>query len=54
MRRPCTPISKEAKEHLRGKLDRMKGIEKKKTIKRLEMWDRGYRKDRDNERVERE
>jgi len=44
MKRPRTPLSKEAREHLLSKLDRMKGIEKKKTIKRLEMYDRGFEK----------
>ena len=55
MRRPGKPISKEAKEHLKSKLDRMNGIEKKKTIKRLEMYDRGFRAKKDNSwRMERE
>jgi hypothetical protein len=51
--RPRKAISKEAREHLLSKLERMKGIERKKTIQRLEMYDRGYRKDRDEE-VEKE
>ena len=46
-KRPKDPISQEAHKHLRGKLDRMKGIEKEKTIKRLEMYDRGYKKNDD-------
>jgi len=53
MKIPKFPISKQAKEHLQNKLDKMKGIEKKKTIKRLEMYDRGFRKTKD-ERPERE
>jgi len=47
--KPRTPISKEAKEHLASKLSRMKGIEKKKTIKRLEMYDNGYRQKKEAE-----
>ena len=53
MRTPRNPISKDARDHLRSKLDRMKGIEKKKTIKRLEMYDRGYRQNK-SDRVEKE
>lgn len=53
MRTPRSPISKDARDHLRSKLDRMKGIEKKKTIKRLEMYDRGYKKTKDD-RVEKD
>lgn len=44
MKRPRTPLSKDARDHLLSKLDRMKGIEKKKTIKRLEMYDCGFKK----------
>ena len=51
MKRPRTPLSKEAREHLKGKLDRMKGLEKKKTVKRLEMDDRGFRYLKDGGRV---
>ncbi len=54
MRQPKTPrkpLSKEAKEHLKGKLDRMQGIERKKTIKRLEMDDRGFKYIKDGGRV---
>ena len=54
MKRPRNPISKEARDHLHGKLDRMKGMEKKKTIKRLEMYDRGFRQKRDDWKPERE
>jgi len=43
MGRRSEGISKDARDHLHGKLDRMKGIEKKKTIKRLEKYDRGQR-----------
>ena len=41
--RVSTPITKEAKEYLQRKLERMRGLEKKKAIKRCEMYDRGYR-----------
>lgn len=37
------PLTKEAKKHLEGKLDRMGKIEREKTKKRLEMYDRGYK-----------
>ena len=47
--KPRTPISKEAKEHLASKLDRMKVREKKKTIKRLEMYDNGYRQKKEDD-----
>lgn len=53
MRTPRKPITQEAREHLHGKLDRMKGIERKKTIKRLEMYDRGFRP-KDDWKVDRE
>ena len=43
MKTPKRPISKEARDHLHNKLERMNGIEKKKTIKRLEMYDNGFR-----------
>ena len=41
MAKPLRPISKEARDHLHSKLDRMKGLEREKTIKRLEQYDRG-------------
>lgn len=44
MHKPRRALSKEAREHLHNKLDRMKGLEKKKTVKRLEMYDRGQRR----------
>ena len=47
MKTPRSPLSKEAYEHLRSKYKRMKGIEKEKTVKRMEMFDRGYRQDKD-------
>ena len=37
------PISKEARAFLLSKKDRMGKIERDKTIKRLEMYDRGFR-----------
>ena len=37
------PISKEARAFLISKKDRMGKIERDKTIKRLEMYDRGFR-----------
>ena len=37
------PISKEAREFILSKKDRMGKIERDKTIKRLEMYDRGFR-----------
>ena len=49
MRTPRKPISKEARDHLHSKLDRMKGIERDKTIKRLRMYDRGFKKKDDND-----
>jgi len=49
MRTPRKPISREARDHLRSKLSRMKGIEKEKTVKRLQMYDRGFRKKREEE-----
>ena len=54
MKTPRKALSKEAREHLHGKLDRMKGIERKKTIKRLEMYDRGFRDKNNNKDFERE
>ena len=51
MREPRFPITREARDFLSKKLDRMKGIEKKKTIKRLEMHDRGYKYVKDGGRV---
>ena len=54
MKEPRFPISREARDMLAKKLDRMKGIEKKKTIKRLEMYDRGYKQEgKRNPEVER-
>ena len=53
MKIPRNPLSKDARDHVRSKLDRMKGIEKKKTIKRLEMYDRGFVK-KHEDRVEKE
>lgn len=49
MKIPKKPISKEAYEHLQIEVKRMKSIERKKTEKRLEMYDRGFRKDRNEE-----
>lgn len=49
MKIPRTPLSKEAYEHLRNKHKHMKGIEKKKTMKRLEMYDRGYKSEKEEE-----
>ena len=43
--KPKKPISKEAYEFLRTKKDRMSKIERDKTIKRLEMYDRGFREE---------
>jgi len=43
MKRDRKPLSKEAREFLVGKRDRMGKIERDKTIKRLEMYDRGFR-----------
>jgi hypothetical protein len=43
---PKKPISKEARDHIHSKLDRMGKIEREKAIKRLEMYDRGF-KERD-------
>jgi len=37
------PISKEARDFILSKKDRMGKIERDKTIKRLEMYDRGFR-----------
>lgn len=42
-------ISKEARDHLHSKLDRMKGRERDKTIKRLREFDRGNVKKREEE-----
>ena len=47
MKPPRFPLSREAKEILTKKLERMKGIEKKKTIKRLEIDDRGFKYKKD-------
>ena len=60
MKTPRKPLTREAREYLESKLQRMKGLEKKKTIKRLEMDDRGFgkshykRKEKDNWEVERD
>lgn len=43
MARFSKPLTKEAKKHLESKLDRMGKIEREKTTKRLEKYDRGYR-----------
>ena len=43
MKRNSKPISKEAREFILSKKDRMGKIERDKTIKRLEMYDRGFR-----------
>ena len=53
MKEPRYPLSKEARDFLESKLQRMKGIERKKTIKRLNMYDRGFRKEKDDFEVER-
>jgi len=37
------PLSKEARDFIVSKKDRMGKIERDKAIKRLEMYDRGYR-----------
>ena len=42
MKVPRRPISREAREYLKSKLDRMGRLERKKTEKRLEMFDRGF------------
>jgi len=52
--KPRRPISKEARDHLHSKLARMKGREREKTIKRLEMYDRGYRQKKDPNKMYRE
>ena len=44
---PRFPISKQARDHLLKKLDRMKGREKKKTVDRLNAYDRGFKKKED-------
>ena len=43
MRKRDKPISKEARDFILSKKDRMGKIERDKTIKRLEMYDRGFR-----------
>ena len=43
MKRNRKPLSREAREFLVSKKDRMGKIERDKTIKRLEMYDRGFR-----------
>ena len=54
MKIPKRPISKEARDYLHSKLSRMDKVERKKTEKRLEMFDRGHRVKHDNWRMERE
>ena len=49
MKIPKKPLTKEAYEFLKQKKDRMGKIERDKTIKRLEMFDRGYRAKDDND-----
>jgi len=49
MRIPKKPLTKEAKEFLQGKLQRMSKIERDKTIKRLQMYDNGYRAKKDED-----
>ena len=49
MRTPKAPISKEARNHLISKLDRMGKRERKKAEKRLEMYDNGYRQAKEPE-----
>lgn len=41
---PKYPLPKEARDFLASKIKHMKGVEKDKTIKRLEMYDRGFKK----------
>jgi len=41
------PISKGQKEHLVKELPKLKGKEKDKTIKRLNAYDRGFKKEED-------
>ena len=43
MARPKEGISKEARDHLLSKLDKMDRRERKKTEKRLQMYDMGQR-----------
>lgn len=45
MKTPKKALSKEAYEFLKQKKDRMNKIEREKTIKRLEMHDRGFREE---------
>ena len=47
--KPRNPISKEARDHLASKLDRIKGREKEKAVKRLRMYDRGFRTTKEEE-----
>ena len=46
---PKEPISKEARDYLVRQLPRMKGKEREKTVKRLEMFDRGFRKKKEED-----
>jgi len=41
---PRYPLPKEARDFLANKVKHMKGIEKEKTIERLEKYDRGFKK----------
>ena len=45
---PKFPISKQARDFLLKKLNRMKDIEKKKTVDRLNSYDRGFKKKEDD------
>ena len=49
MKTPKEGITKEARLHLLSKLDRMKGRERKKTERRLEMHDRGQKAKKEDE-----
>ena len=49
MKIPKKPLTKEAYEFLKQKKDRMGKLERDKTIKRLEMFDRGYKAKDDGE-----
>lgn len=42
------PISKEARDYLIKQLPKLKDKERKKTVKRLEAYDSGYRKEKMN------
>lgn len=47
IRTPRNPISKEARDFLISKLDRMGKIERRKAEKRLEMYDRGLKSEKE-------